>query len=1107
MKDKVTSLMKEKGYNRTVASAIAYKMQQGGKTYAQQGVDKSGSMYQNNMLPNYAEDVSSSMNPSAVQRPNVFPQQFSQFQDFQRQPVDYNNLGGQQAYQPGDFTGDFKENNQLPQFASNGFQYDPNAVDTSKIETPQFAKPRNPYAADSNTKPSQKFDFEKYDPFSSVSMEHALRFAGQGVGEGNTGNAILGGATAVLKGGRNFLGGLAYGKENKRVDDEYFQNMRKDPRAVYTKQQGGKVSRADLLNGNVLIGNPNGGNINIEDGEFVRDEQGNIKQAVGDSHKDGGIDVSLPQGGEVLSNAGNLKHLQFGAKNAKEWKERYSIKVNKTDTFAEAMRKSNKSIGETKLREEQKELIAKIEKNEKTKDKTTKALNDEMLNKQMATLEGKLETVKEVQNIVFDDLFQRQEQIPKKGNGELINNDGTPMEVNDKKEVAQQGRDIPITMRKIKNIQGGVTNDKLGDGYYIYYDKVPSDSGFDHNVNREFVTRKAYLDTVLPTPAYQEYKNTPPVTYGEPLTKMQQGGHLEAMAKKHGISYERALELMQQGGEVQGQQEEQMEGQMSNPQEEQGEVNPQEVIAKFAEVTQQDPQAIVAQLQQMQPEEQKQAIEQMMSALQENQAVAQQGGQIYAQQGVDKKIPSTIDPKYSFYTPGQYDLTEARQLEPDYLKQAFVADQNGTVSGGINPQERIAYQNKQVPYLIKDSGIYDGTKADFSNTGKFQQAWAGYRDSVEKAVATNPHLTDEQKKNYLEKLTSEKFKLSLNAEKNKSKNFGGFDSIYGLETSEKGGFNLPLITDKDREKYPKLSFLGDVIDDSGKVKSEYKDLDPNTIKNLEATYKTAGKSGRDIGLGMVQGEKAEVPTYDYGTFQEQAVQKPYVDNTSGFTPYITPPDPRQAVPFATSGNINYDRSKRALEPGQVAISNNLDTQREQIIASGMSPQIQSALMANANASAMEAQNANIASVEQYNAQNQQQVNNMQANANYKNDLLNMQNRDTYAVRNIQAKDNKGLVDKMYNDTYNTLGYKTQQDNFNRSLANASFENYKINRDGTLAFTPPPQSSYTAGDNAARNKLYESLSAKEQEAFKKDEIELMKKQQAELINKYKKSKLA
>jgi molybdenum-dependent DNA-binding transcriptional regulator ModE len=1106
MKDKIASLMKEKGYNRTVASAIAYKMQQGGKTYAQQGLkDTSGSMYQNNMLPNYAEDVSSSMNPSVMQRPNVFPQQFSQFQDFQRQPTDVNNLSGQQAYQPGEFTGSFKENNPLPQFKSNGFNYNPNAVDTSKIETPQFAQPRNTYAADSNSgiKPRREFNFEQYDPFGSVSMEHALRFAGQGVAEGNSGNAILGGATALLKGGRNFLGGLAYGKENKRVEDEYNTNMRKDPRAVYTRQQGGKVSRADLLNDSVLIDDPTGGNINIEDGEIVRDEQGNIKEAVGDTHKNGGININLTQG-EVLSNSKELASMKVGAKNAKELKDRYNISTKKTDTYADVMKKANRAIGETKIRDEQTELLKKIEANEKTKDKTTKALNDEMFSKQTAVLEDRLAAVKEVQNIIFDDVFQRQEAVPKKGNGELINNDGSPMEVNDSEQaVAQQGGEVPITMRKIKGIQGGVTNERKGEGYYIYYDKLPVDEGFNHNINREFVSKDAYNETVLRTPAYQEYKNAPQFNNNRLITGVQQGGQIQAMAKKYGIPYERALELMQQGGEVQ---EEQMEEQMSNPQEEQGELNPQEVIVKFAEVTQQDPQAIMEQLQQMQPEAQQQAIEQMMQTLQGGQVVAQQGGNFF-EEGGKKKPPTTVDPKYSFYTPGLYDLTDARQLEADYLKQAFVANQNGTVSGGIDPQERIVYQNKQLPYLIKDSGIYDGTKANFSNTGKFQQAWAGYRDSVEKAVQTNPHLTDEQKKNYLEKLASEKFKLSLNAEKNKAKNFGGFDSIYGLETSEKGGFNLPLITDKDREKYPKLSFLGDVIDDTGKVKSEYKDLDPDTIKNLEETYKTAGKSGRDIGLGMVQGTKKDIPAYDYGTFQDQGEVKPYVDNTQGFTPYITPPDPRQAVPFATSGNISFERSKRALEPGQVAISNNLDTQREQLIASGLSPQIQASMMANANASAMEAQNANIASVEQYNAQNQQQVNNMQANANYKNDLMNLELRDKYAVRNIQAKDNEGLANKMLNDTYTKLGYRTQQDNFNRSLANASFENYKINRDGTLAFTPPPKSSYTAGDNTAYNKWYENLPAKEQEAEKFRQIEEEKKKKADGVNNYKKSKIA
>ena len=39
MKDKITSLMKEKGYNRTVASAIAYKMQQEGNLSKEQADD------------------------------------------------------------------------------------------------------------------------------------------------------------------------------------------------------------------------------------------------------------------------------------------------------------------------------------------------------------------------------------------------------------------------------------------------------------------------------------------------------------------------------------------------------------------------------------------------------------------------------------------------------------------------------------------------------------------------------------------------------------------------------------------------------------------------------------------------------------------------------------------------------------------------------------------------------------------------------------------------------------------------------------------------------------------------------------------------------------
>jgi hypothetical protein len=50
----------------------------------------------------------------------------------------------------------------------------------------------------------------------------------------------------------------------------------------------------------------------------------------------------------------------------------------------------------------------------------------------------------------------------------------------------------PSTSRnkKMINLQSGVFNDKLGHGYYYYYDKKPGDPGFDVKQHRDFVTEK-----------------------------------------------------------------------------------------------------------------------------------------------------------------------------------------------------------------------------------------------------------------------------------------------------------------------------------------------------------------------------------------------------------------------------------------------------------------------------------------------------------------------------------------------------------------------------------------------------------------------------------------
>jgi len=116
------------------------------------------------------------------------------------------------------------------------------------------------------------------------------------------------------------------------------------------------------------------------------------------------------------------------------------------------------------------------------------------------------------------------------------------------------------------------------------------------------------------------------------------------MSKEYGIQPKRIVELMQEGG-VQNQQEETAEGQNSNAQEDQVE----NLIQAYAQASNQDPQALMAQLQQMSPEQQQQALQQMAQELQsgqeqaepnqnpeeESQEMMQEGGLYKAQQGAE----------------------------------------------------------------------------------------------------------------------------------------------------------------------------------------------------------------------------------------------------------------------------------------------------------------------------------------------------------------------------------------------------------------------------------------------------------------------------------------
>ena len=206
-------------------------------------------------------------------------------------------------------------------------------------------------------------------------------------------------------------------------------------------QQGGKISNAQTLTEQYIV-DEGSGNTNVEGGEFIKKAQtGNVQQVIGASHvKNGkeniGVNVTLENGDKVLSD-----YTKIPAKTIKELKDRYNITLKKDSTFAEAQKSFDKKIGIQKITDELSDYIEKLGKNEGIKDEATKKLNETVLLKQISDKKAKLNTLKEPQSMVFDDLFNKQEQIPKRGNpGELLDKNGKVVEESSDNPAQQGGK-------------------------------------------------------------------------------------------------------------------------------------------------------------------------------------------------------------------------------------------------------------------------------------------------------------------------------------------------------------------------------------------------------------------------------------------------------------------------------------------------------------------------------------------------------------------------------------------------------------------------------------------------------------------------------------------
>ena len=161
-------------------------------------------------------------------------------------------------YSPANYNSWDTDNNKVPDLVQRpeenknsvtGLDTAQNNVDTTK---------QNPVAEQTyNTR------YNIANPYGGYSPELMAMKSGEFFGRGNTGTGILAGAGSLLGFGRNFMTGLASGKENERVKNEYFDTLFSEkPNFVYQQGRDVKLTNAEFLTGQ-NVADEGQGNVNV----------------------------------------------------------------------------------------------------------------------------------------------------------------------------------------------------------------------------------------------------------------------------------------------------------------------------------------------------------------------------------------------------------------------------------------------------------------------------------------------------------------------------------------------------------------------------------------------------------------------------------------------------------------------------------------------------------------------------------------------------------------------------------------------------------------------------------------------------------------------------
>ena len=487
----------------------------------------------------------------------------------------------------------------------------------------------------------------------------------------------------------------------------------------------------------------------------------------------------------------------------------------------------------------------------------------------------------------------------------------------------------------------------------------------------------------------------------EEIPKKGGNGDLFDKNGKKVTEYAEEKEVAQQGGEQQDQ--------------------VAKIVQAYAQASGQDPQQIMQQLQQMQPEQQQQAIQQMVQELQgeqeQSEIMAQQGGLMEMaskygisperaqelikmqmggqEQGQDQQMQQIMQQVAQALQSGADPNEVTQQLTemgiPPEVAQQIIEQVIGQLQGQGAPQEQMEGQQEEMvaqqggkmyaqqavnPFVQNSTLITDFTQQPSGETflpqtpmkdnpnpiwkGDTQKKSGNYYEVWTPLVEQS--LSDPNQAKKIDKWLSEnKDKYSVNIQ-NQLEGLTGearIARIKTLATDGKPGLFHNAVLDALKATKPKeeLKVLETVPEAQGENKTSPAQVNNKTVFPMLPQRLSLPPSGiqpiglQEINLGRLEPNKATIEPYLASQAQQQL------------------------------------------------------TAREQLSATGLPPQIQEALSAQQFATGQMSANDAISKTENFNRTNQMQVDQFNIGQRAKEDITNAQFKDTYMVRNTQARDN------------------------------------------------------------------------------------------------------